>query len=119
VVDDHVDAAMSLAMLLSICGHTVETAHTGADALRLAPQFRPRLAVLDIGLPGMNGYELAAKLLELPEMRNTTLIAMTGYGQSKDQRRSAAAGFHHHLVKPVEPAALQAIIDALDEARIA
>ena len=119
VVDDHVDAAMSLAMLLTIRGHTVETAHTGVDALRLAPQFRPRLAVLDIGLPGMDGYELAAKLLELPEMRNTTFIAMTGYGQSEDQRRSAAAGFHHHLVKPVEPATLHAIIDALDEARSA
>jgi signal transduction histidine kinase/DNA-binding response OmpR family regulator len=119
VVDDHVDAAMSLAMLLSIRGHTVETAHTGVDALRLAPEFRPRLAVLDIGLPGMDGYELAAKLLELPEMRNTTFIAMTGYGQPEDQRRSAAAGFHHHLIKPVEPATLHAIIDALDEARSA
>ena len=119
VVDDHVDAAMSLAMLLSIRGHTVETAHSGIEALRLAAQFRPRLAVLDIGLPGMDGYELATRLLELPEMRDTTLIAMTGYGQPEDQRRSAAAGFHHHLVKPVEPATLHAIIDALDVARIA
>lgn len=114
VVDDHVDAVMSLTMLLRIYGHTVETAHTGAEALRIAPQFRPRLAVLDIGLPGMDGYQLAAKLLELPEMQGATLIAMTGYGQTEDQRRSAAAGFHHHLVKPVEPAELIAIIGALE-----
>lgn len=118
VVDDHVDAAMSLAMLLRIHGHTVETAHTGIDALGLAPLFRPRLAVLDIGLPGMDGYELAARLLELPEMQGAKLVAMTGYGQSEVQRRSAAAGFHHHLVKPVEPATLFAIIDALDDRHI-
>ena len=62
----------------------------------------------------MDGYELAAKLLELPATQGTTLIAMTGYGQAEDQRRSAAAGFHHHLVKPVEPAMLNAIINALD-----
>lgn len=115
VVDDHVDAALSLAMLLRLHGHTVETAHTGVDALQLVLQFRPRLAVLDIGLPGMDGYELAARLLELPEMQDATLIALTGYGQVEDQRRSAAAGFHHHLVKPVEPATLHAIIDAHDE----
>lgn len=114
VVDDHVDSALTLAMLLRVYGHTVETAHTGVEALTLAAEFRPRCAVLDIGLPGMDGYELAAKLLELPATQGTTLIAMTGYGQAEDQRRSAAAGFHHHLVKPVEPATLNAIINALD-----
>lgn len=114
VVDDHVDSAQTLAMLLRVYGHTVETAHTGIDALALAAEFRPRCAVLDIGLPGMDGYELAVKLLQLPATQGTTLIAMTGYGQAEDQRRSAAAGFHHHLVKPVEPATLNAIIDALE-----
>lgn len=114
VVDDHVDSAQTLAMLLRVYGHTVETAHTGVDALALAAHFRPRCAVLDIGLPGMDGYELAAKLLQSPATQDATLIAMTGYGQAEDQRRSAAAGFHHHLVKPVEPATLSAIIDALE-----
>lgn len=113
VVDDHVDAVKSLAMLLRIHGHSVETAHNAADALQLAPRFKPRLAILDIGLPGMDGYQLAESLLRMPEMRDATLVAMTGYGQAEDQRRSAAAGFHHHLVKPVEPAALLAIINSL------
>ncbi len=82
-------------------------------ALQLAAEFQPRLAVVDIGLPGMNGYELAAQLLKSPETKRTTLVAMTGYGQAEDRRRSAAAGFHHHLVKPIETEALKAIIDDL------
>lgn len=115
VVDDHVESAKSLAMLLRMYGHKVETAYNGVDALQLAAEFKPRLAVLDIGLPGMNGYELAGQLLKSPENKNILLVAMTGYGQAEDQRRSAAAGFHHHLVKPVETEKLKSIIDGLGQ----
>ncbi|MHB8698832.1 MAG: response regulator [Sulfuricaulis sp.] len=116
IVDDHVESATSLATLLRMYGHKVETAYSGPDALQIVTRFRPRLAVLDIGLPDMNGYELAAKLLKLPATKNTILVAMTGYGQIEDRRRAVAAGFHHHLVKPVETTRLKAIIETLGTA---
>jgi CheY-like chemotaxis protein len=101
VVDDNVDAAESLAMLLQSDGHTVSVAHNGVDAVRRADDWRPDIAVLDVGLPGMNGYEVASALKQrgdaCPE-----LIAVTGYGQAADSQRAFAAGFRYHLVKPVD-----------------
>jgi signal transduction histidine kinase len=110
VVDDHVGSASTLATLLKMLGHEVEIAHNAQDALVLAGRFRPGIAILDIGLPDMNGYELAARLLQLPETRDSTLVALTGYGQDEDRRRSAQAGFHHHVIKPVERETLLAIL---------
>jgi signal transduction histidine kinase/ActR/RegA family two-component response regulator len=113
VVDDNVDAAESLAMLLRLADHEVRTAHDGPAGLAAAAEFRPDLIVLDIGLPGMTGYDVARRLREMPEFRSTTLAAMTGWGQEEDRRRSREAGFDHHLVKPVDPAVLEELLTSL------
>lgn len=106
VADDSEDTAESLGRILSMCGHEVHIAHDGAQALTMAGALRPDIAVLDIGLPGMNGYDLARSIRNEPWGRTMTLIAVTGWGQLNDRRRSGKAGFDHHLVKPVEPSAL-------------
>jgi len=106
VADDSVDIAESLGRVLSMSGYEVHIAHDGAQALAMAGALRPDIAVLDIGLPGMNGYDLARAIRDEPWGRSMTLIAVTGWGQLNDRRRSSRAGFDHHLVKPVEPAAL-------------
>lgn len=101
VVDDNVDAAEALGMLLASCGHEVIIEHESQRALERALRERPDACLLDIGLPGMDGNELARHLRASPEMADATLIAVTGYGQDQDRHRSAHAGFHHHLVKPI------------------
>ncbi|HYN20857.1 MAG TPA: response regulator, partial [Thermoanaerobaculia bacterium] len=110
VVDDNLDAVESLATLLGLKGHEVATAHDGPAALETAASFRPEVMLLDIGLPGMNGYEVATKLRERDEARQVVLIAVTGWGQDEDRRRSQEAGFHHHLVKPVALAELDRLL---------
>jgi PAS domain S-box-containing protein len=110
VVDDNRDAADSLAMLLRAIGNDVQTAHDGGEALRIAESWPPEYALLDIGLPGMSGYTLAERLRALPGLADTTLVAITGYGQEEDRKRSKAAGFDHHFVKPVDFDALSAIL---------
>ena len=109
VVDDHVDAAQSLATLLSLKGHVTEVAHSGLSALDRAAEFRPDVAFLDIGMPGMDGYETAQAVRKIPGLKAVLLISLTGWGTKADRARSAKAGFDHHLTKP---AALDAI-DAL------
>jgi len=115
VVDDNIDAANSLAALLEMSGHTMSVAHSGADALHLATVDVPDIILLDIGLPAMNGYEVARRLRELPDMSRCRLIAITGYGQESDKRTAAAAGFDAHLVKPVDYALLVEILEGLDD----
>ena len=110
VVDDSTDAAESMALLLGLQGHEVRTAHDGASALQTAEAFHPEVVLLDIGLPGMDGCEVARRLRRLPGAAGAVLVAVTGWGQEEDRRRSAAAGFDHHLVKPVEPDALAAVL---------
>jgi signal transduction histidine kinase/CheY-like chemotaxis protein len=110
VVDDNIDAAETLRMLLEMNGHEVRCAHEGARAIELAVDFRPDVALLDIGLPRMDGFELARRLRAHPEMRDTRLIALTGYGQAEDRSRALAAGFDDHLTKPVDPSALEDLI---------
>jgi len=102
VVDDNEDAAKTLAMLLKVDGHVIETANTGKAALELAERFNPQIVLLDIGLPEMDGYEVARRLRQSPQIPDPLLIAITGYGQADDRNRSKAAGFDHHLVKPVD-----------------
>lgn len=109
VVDDNADSAESLAMLLELLHHDVRTAHDGTAALAVAREFRPNVVVLDIGLPGMDGYQVAARMRG-EEYGNPVLIALTGYGQSEDRRRTAAAGFHHHLTKPAHLETLQRLL---------
>jgi len=102
VVDDNEDAAQMLAALLATKGYAADVAYSAADALVLAREMRPDVCLLDLGLPGMNGCELARRLRALPETAGCRLIALSGYGQPEDLRRTAAAGFDHHVVKPME-----------------
>ena len=104
LVDDNVDSADSLAELLRLWGHEVRAAHDASQALAVARTSRPDVAVLDIGMPDMNGYEVA-RLCGRGRPKGTAFVALTGYGQDGDRRRSAEAGFRAHLVKPVDPGA--------------
>jgi PAS domain S-box-containing protein len=110
VVDDNVDAADSLALLLRMEGHAVTVAHDGLTALTQAAADPPELALLDIGMPKMDGYELARRFRADPALRDVVLVALTGWGQDEDRRRTREAGFDHHLVKPVEPEALHGLL---------
>jgi PAS domain S-box-containing protein len=112
VVDDNVDSAESLALLLRLQGHDVSTAYDGVQALELEEELRPQLVLLDIGLPRMNGYE-AASCLRTRRADQLTIVAMTGWGEPDVRRRSHEAGFHHHLVKPVDPVLLRRILGEL------
>ena len=107
VVDDNVDAATTMAKLLErIYGQDVRVAHDGPRALSSAEEFRPEVILLDIGLPGMDGNEVATRLRQRPEFATTLIVALTGWGQDSDVERSQAAGFDHHLVKPANPEAI-------------
>ena len=113
LVDDNVDAAESLAMLLRLWGCEVVVAHDGPDALRAAETQRPEVALLDIGLPGMDGYELARRLRAAADTRGLRLVALTGYGLAADRERALAAGFDEHLVKPASLEVVQQVIERL------
>src|SRR5215470_8946939 len=113
VVDDNVDAAVSLGMLLKLAGQDVRVAYDGPTALRQAVDFGPELILLDIGMPVMDGYEVCRQLRRQSGLEKTTVVALTGWGQDEDRRRSHEAGFDHHMVKPVEPSALQRLLDDL------
>ncbi len=109
VVDDNEDSALMLSEVLKVKGYQTRTAHDAPAALLLAAEFCPELAFLDIGLPVMDGYELAALLRQIPSLKGIRLIALTGYGQESDRQRTAAAGFERHLVKPVDLAVVEEI----------
>jgi CheY-like chemotaxis protein len=111
VVDDNVDSADSLALLLRLRGHEVAVAYDGPGALQTAGSFHPEAVLLDIGLPGLDGYQVASRLRRGRRTSKALLLALTGYGQEEDQIRSRQAGFDHHLTKPIDP---QVIYDLLD-----
>jgi PAS domain S-box-containing protein len=113
VVDDNVDSAESLTLLFRLQGQDVETAFDGPSALQLATKSCPNIVLLDIGLPGMDGYEVARLLRQNPTTANTTIIALTGYGQEEDRRRSKEAGIDHHLTKPVDLDVLQNLVRSI------
>jgi PAS domain S-box-containing protein len=117
VVDDNRDAAETLSALLEITGNEVRIAHDGLEAVQLAGECRPDVVLLDIGLPKLNGYEVAQKIREEPWGKGTVLVALTGWGQEEDRRRSQEAGFDHHMVKPVEPEALLRLLTSLADGR--
>jgi two-component system, sensor histidine kinase len=117
VVDDNQDFATSLAMILRDLGNDVRVENDGVSGLRAAETFQPAVAFLDIGLPGMNGYELAQRLRERQADGTLMLVAVTGWGQEADKLRAAQAGFDHHLVKPIDPAGLPAILQAARDKR--
>ncbi|MEO8136812.1 MAG: response regulator [Betaproteobacteria bacterium] len=110
VVDDNADAAESLAMLLSLDGHLTETASDGKSALEAARSFAPELIFLDIGLPGMNGYEVARLLRDQGGLADARFIALSGHGSADDKLRSRQAGFVCHILKPLDPGELGAIV---------
>jgi PAS domain S-box-containing protein len=111
VVDDNRDAATTLSMLLQLMGHEVQIAHNGSDALACAQSFRPHAILLDIGLPSLNGYDVCRHLRHQPWGREVMIVALTGWGQQADYKRSRQAGFDEHLVKPVAPEALREVVD--------
>jgi len=115
VVEDNEDAAEMLRMILTLHGYRIEVAHDGPSAIEAAQRFQPWAIVCDIGLPRMNGYEVARQLRARADIARPTLIALSGYGQEEDQRRGSEAGFEYHLVKPIEPQALCALLDSLSD----
>ena len=110
VVDDNVDAADSAALLLRMWGHKVHTVHDGLSVSQAVRDFQPEIILLDIGLPGMTGYEVAKHLRSQPALDSLVLAAMTGYGQDEDRQRSQEAGFNFHLTKPLDPSKLEALV---------
>jgi CheY-like chemotaxis protein len=118
VVDDLADAADSLAILLRMLGHTVRTAYDGSAALTLAAEFRPHAVLLDIGLPKLDGYQVAASLRQQSGMQSLCLIAVSGYGTEADKEQSRRAGFDFHLLKPIDLAHLTGILQQRAERNI-
>src|SRR5262249_48890314 len=117
VVDDNRDSADSLATLLRLVGNDVRTAYDGRQALEVAAQYQPEMGLLDIGLPGLDGLEVAWRRRRERGYGRPVLTALTGYGSEEDRRRSLAAGFDHHMVKPVDFASLQAVLASLEDTR--
>jgi PAS domain S-box-containing protein len=115
IVDDNVDTARGMARLLKLTGHDVATAHDGHEALAVAREFGPEFVLLDIGLPGMNGYEVASQLRLEAFGRDALIVAVSGYGQEEDRRRSKEAGFDHHLIKPIDHDSLLALLSAEED----
>ena len=113
VVDDYLDAAESMALLLQTEGHEVKTADCGMQAIERAHDFQPQVVLLDIGLPDLDGYEVAKRLRLLPQTRDAILIALTGYGRAEDRERSQSAGFNHHLLKPANYQQLSVLLTSL------
>jgi CheY-like chemotaxis protein len=114
LVDDNVDFVTSLALLLEESGHEVRVAHDAGAALEAAATLRPEVAFLDLGLPGVSGYELARRLRESSAAAETVLVALSGWGQPQDRARSKSAGFSRHLVKPVEFEQILSVLDTLE-----
>jgi CheY-like chemotaxis protein len=110
VIDDNVDVADMLAEYLQHIGHAVVQAHDGRAGLEAAMRHQPEVIVCDLGLPGLDGYEVARTLREMPELRSALLIAVSGYGDSADREKARAAGFSHHITKPADPAELAHLI---------
>jgi CheY-like chemotaxis protein len=113
IAEDNDDMADSLATILQGFGHEVRIAKTGPSALKTALALLPHLVLLDIGLPEMDGHEVARRLRQHPRLKDTQLIALTGYDQDSDRERSQAAGFDLHLVKPLDPSILREVVTAV------
>jgi len=110
VADDNRDAGDTLAMLLRLDGHEVHVATDGLEAVEMYASVQPEVVILDIGMPGLSGHEVARRIRDLPSERPVILIAVTGWGQKADKDRAAASGFDHHFTKPVEPTVLSALL---------
>lgn len=113
IVDDNEASAKTLGWMMELLEHNVKLAHDGGNAIELAKSFAPDVVLLDIGLPGMNGYEVCSAMRMLPALEHTVFIAQTGWGQNEHRQRSKEAGFHYHLVKPIDMDELQKLIESL------
>ncbi len=111
LVEDNDDVARAMVMLLQHMGHTVEWAADGESALELARSFTPQVVFVDIGLPGMDGYEVARRLQHMEQSRKSVLIALTGYGMEEDRKKTAEAGFYRHLTKPTDLPTLRSVLN--------
>jgi CheY-like chemotaxis protein len=114
LVDDNEDSARSLELLLGLAGHDVRVAHAGGPALGIAREFQPEVILLDIGLPGMDGYTVARRLRQEPTVPRPTIVALTGYGQEQDRNEALDSGFDVHMTKPVDPEELCDWLASLD-----
>lgn len=117
IVDDYEDSAFMLSEALTLMGCVTRIAHDGQTALEVATEFQPAHAFLDIGLPVIDGYELASRLRQLPGLDDVHLVAVTGYGQDSDKQRSRDAGFHDHLVKPLDFAKVMEVLESRGASR--
>lgn len=111
IVDDNADAREGLQLLLAFAGHEIETSQDAPGALDKLRTFQPEIALIDIGLPGVDGYALARMARQMPEAKATCLVALTGYGRPEDRQRALAAGFDAHMIKPVDPDRLCAFLN--------
>ena len=111
VVEDNVDAAETLQLLLRMSGYDTRAAYNGADAVAIAREFKPAVVLLDIGLPGKDGFAVARDMRALPEMQSALLVALTGYGEDTDRQQAKDAGFDTFQVKPLEPEKLDALLE--------
>jgi len=112
VVDDNRDAALALVMMLRMMGHEAHTAYDGHQALEVAAAVRPHMVLLDLGMPGLSGYDTCRRMREQPWSKGVAIVALTGWGQEDERRRSREAGFDEHLVKPVDLSALTKLFAA-------
>ncbi len=113
IVDDNKDSAISLGLMLKIMGHDTQMAHDGLEGVAMAAAFRPDVVLLDIGLPRLNGYDVCRRIREQPGGERVVILALSGWGQDEDKRRSKEAGFNFHMVKPVDPAELEKFLAGL------
>jgi len=118
VVDDNENCAITMLLTMEMLGHTAQMALDGPSAIALAKSFQPDIVLLDIGLPGMNGYEICQAMRKEPVLQNTIFIAQTGWGQKEHRERSKEAGFDYHLVKPIDIKALKNILLVLDKSKV-
>jgi CheY-like chemotaxis protein len=114
IVEDNLDAAEMLELLVSQMGHVAKVAHDGATAISIASQFTPDVVFLDIGLPVMNGYTVVRAMRELPQFTNVHIAAVTGWGQDEDRRKARQAGFDSHFTKPLSPAVLHDLLATIE-----
>jgi CheY-like chemotaxis protein/anti-sigma regulatory factor (Ser/Thr protein kinase) len=113
IADDNLDAAESLQLWLQLAGHDVQIAGNGMEALRVAADFKPDVALLDLGMPGLSGFDVARRIRDSAWGSDMVLVALTGWGQDEDRKQSAEAGFDHHLTKPIAPEAIESLIAGL------
>ena len=117
MVDDNRDGADSLAMMLRVLGNDTRTAYDGEEAVAASAEYLPDVVLLDIGMPKLNGYDACRRIREQPGGKDVIVIAQTGWGQEEDRARSRAAGFDHHMVKPLDPVAVTTLLAELETAR--